>query len=107
MQIYKNKAFYVIGLFLDIRFIEYIWVHLRRNHNNSSVVIQMTGILYEIIYCGFDFITVLLLLMKLHEIQMPVMWQIECFVPIYNAVHNAIIMGNLEKFILNCSLACI
>ena len=44
--------------------------------------------------------------MNLHEIQMPVMWQIECFVPIYNAVYNAGIMDNLGKFILNCSLGC-
>ena len=106
MQIYKNKAFYVIGMFLDIRFVECVWVHLRRNHNNSSVVIQMTGILYETIYFSLDFIMILLLLMNLHEIQMPVMWQIECFVPIYNAVHDAIIVDNLGKFILNCSLAC-
>ena len=43
MQIYENKVYYVIGMFLDTRFIECVWVHLRRNHNNSSVVIQMTG----------------------------------------------------------------
>ena len=39
-------------------------------------------------------------LVNLHEIQMPVMWQIECFVPIYNAVHDARIVNNLGKFIL-------
>ena len=38
----------------------------------------MSGILYEIVYFGLDFIAMLLLLMTLHEIQMPVMWQIEC-----------------------------
>ena len=49
---------------------------------------------------------ILLLLLNLHEIQMAVMWQIECFVPIYNAAHNARIVDNLGKFILNCSLSC-
>ena len=72
MQIYKYKAFYVIGVFLDIWLIECIWVCLRRNHNNSSVIIQMTGILHEIVYFGLDFIMILMLLMNLHEIQMPV-----------------------------------
>ena len=48
MQIYKSKVFYVIGVFLDTRFIE-------------SVVIQMTDILYEIIYIGLGFIMILLL----------------------------------------------
>ena len=43
MQIYENKTFYAVCLFLDNRFIEWIWVHLGRNHNNSSMVIQMTG----------------------------------------------------------------
>ena len=43
MQIYENKAFYVICVFLYIRFVECVWVCLRRNHNNSSAVIQMTG----------------------------------------------------------------
>ena len=33
------------------------------------------------------------------------MWQIECFVPIYNAVHDARIVDNLGEVILNCSLA--
>ena len=66
----------------------------------------MTGILYEIIYFGLDLIMILLLLINLHEIQMPVTWKIECFVSIYNAVHNARIVDNLGTFILNCSLAC-
>ena len=65
----------------------------------------MTGILYEIIYFGLDFIMVLLLLMNLHEIQMPVMWQTECFVPIKNVLHDARIVDNLGKFILNCPIA--
>ena len=34
------------------------------------------------------------------------MWQIECYVPIHNAVHNARIVDNLGKFILKWSLAC-
>ena len=79
---------------------------MRRNHNNNSAVIHMTGILYEIIYFGLDFIMILLLFMNLHEIQMPVMWQTKCFVPIYNTVHDARLIDNLGKFILNCSLAC-
>ena len=83
MQIYKNKAFYVIGVFLDIRFGECVWMCLRKNHNNYSVVIQMNHILYAIIYFGLDFIMILLLLMYLHETQMPVMWQIECFFYLY------------------------
>ena len=37
--------------------------------------------------------------MNLHEILMPEMWQIECFVPIYNAVHNAGSMDNTRKII--------
>ena len=49
---------------------------------------------------------ILLLLMNLYEKQLPVMWQVECFIPTYNAVHNTRIVDNLEKFILNCSLAC-
>ena len=84
----KNEAFCVTGIFLDISFIECIWVHLKRNHNNSFVFIEVTGILYEMIYFGSDFIMIMLLLMNLQEIQMPVIWQIECFIPIYNAVHN-------------------
>ena len=64
----------------------------------------MTGILYEIVYFGLDFITILLLPMNLHETQMPVMWQIECFVFIYNAIHDARIVDNLGKFILHCHL---
>ena len=84
-------------MLLDIMFVEHVWVCLRRNHNNSSVVIQMTGILDETISFGLDFIVILLLLMNLHEIQIPVMWQIECFVPIYNAVHNARICGQFRK----------
>ena len=44
--------------------------------------------------------------MNIHEIQMPVTLQIECFVPIYNAVHNSRNVDYLEKFILHCSLAC-
>ena len=107
MQIYENKSFYVICAFLDIRFVEWVWVHLRRSHINSSVVIWMTYILYKIIYFGLVFITILLLLMNLHEIQMPVAWQIECFVPIYNAAHDTRIVDNLGKFILYCSLASI
>ena len=99
---YKNKVFYIVGMFLDIRFVECVWVHLRRNHNNSSVVIQMTGILYEIFYFGLDFIMILLLLMNLHEIQIPVTWKIECIVPLYNAAHDARIVDSLGKFILNC-----
>ena len=67
----------------------------------------MTGILEEIVYLGLDFILILLLLMNLHKIQMPVTWQIECFVPIYNVVHNARMVDNLRKFMLNCSLACV
>ena len=55
MQIYENKAFFVIGMFLDTRFIE-------------SVVIQIN-------YYGLGFIMIVLLLMNLHEIQMPVTWQ--------------------------------
>ena len=105
MQIYENKAVYVIGMFLDITFIECIRLHLRRNHNNSSAVIQMTGILYAIVSFGLDFIMILLLLMSLHEMQMPGVWQTEYFVPIYNAVHNTRNVDNLGKFILNCSLA--
>ena len=72
----------------------------------ESVVIQMNGILYEIVYFGLAFITILLPLMNLHEIQMPVTWQIECFVSTYNAVHYARIVDNLGKLVLNCSLAC-
>ena len=53
----------------------------------------MTGILYKIVYFGLDFITHLLLLMNLLEIQMPVMWQIECFVSIYNAVQKVRIVN--------------
>ena len=67
----------------------------------------MTGILYKIVYFGLYFITIVLLLMNLHEIQMSVMWQIECFVPIYNAVNDARTMDNSGKFMLNCSLECI
>ena len=93
---YENKVFYNVGMFLDIRFVECVWVHLRRNHNNSSVVIQMTGILYKIVYFGLDFM-IWLPLVILHEIQMPVMWQIECFVSIYNAVHDDRIVDNLAK----------
>ena len=92
MQIYKNKVFYVIGMFLDTRFIE-------------TVVIQMTGILYKIIYFGLGFIMILPLLMNLHEIQCLLMWQIECFASIYSAVQDARIVDNLGKFILNCTLA--
>ena len=79
MQIYKNEAFYVTGVFLDIVFIECVWVHLRRNHTNSSMAMQLTGIWHVIVYFGFDFIMLLLLLMNLHKIQLPVKWQIECF----------------------------
>ena len=46
---------------------------------------------------------ILLLVMNLHEMQMPVMWQIDCFSPICNAVHIAKIVG---QFILSCSPAC-
>ena len=106
MQIYENKAFYVIGMFLDIRFVECVWVCLRKNHINFSVVIQITGNLYKIIYFGLDFIKIMQLLMNLHNIQMPVTWQSECFISTYNAVHDARIVDNLGKFILNCSLAC-
>ena len=106
IQICENKAFYVTGVFLNIRFVECIWEYFRRNHNNSSVVIQLTAILYEMVYFGLGFTMILLLLMNLHEIQIPVTWQTECFVPIYNAVHDARIVDNLGKFILNCSLAC-
>ena len=66
----------------------------------------MTGIFYEIVHFGLDFITILLLLMNLHEILGLVTWQIECFVHIYNAVHATRIVDNLGQFILNCSLAC-
>ena len=38
--------------------------------------------------------------MNLHETKMTVMWQIECFVPICNAVHNARIVDKLGKLIL-------
>ena len=65
----------------------------------------MTAILYKIVYFGLGFTMILLLLMNLYEIQMPAMWQIECFVSIYNAVHGARIVDNLGKFIVNCSLA--
>ena len=68
-------------MFPDTRFTEF-------------VVIQMTGILYKVIYFGLDFIMILLLLMNLHEIQVHVTWQIECFVPIYNTGHNARIVDN-------------
>ena len=44
MQMYEKRVLYVIGMFLDIRFVECVWVHCRRYHNNSSMVIQMTGI---------------------------------------------------------------
>ena len=91
--------FCIIGVFLDSRFVECVWVHLRRNHNNSSVVIQMTGILYEFLFLGLDFAMILLLLMNLHEIQMLVTWQLECFVPICNVEHDTRIVDNLGKFI--------
>ena len=53
MHIYRNKAFYIIGTFLDTMFKE-------------SVVIQMTGIVQEIIYLGLGFIMILLLLMMIY-----------------------------------------
>ena len=52
------------------------------------------------------FMTILLLLMNWQEIQMPVTQQIECFVSIYNAVHNARIVDSQGKFRLNYSQAC-
>ena len=55
----------------------------------ESVVIQMTGVLYWIIFFGLGFIIIMLPVMGLHEIPMPMMCQIECFVSIYNAVHDA------------------
>ena len=58
----------------------------------------MTGSCTKLSTFDLGFITILLLLMGLHEIQMPVMWQIECFVSIYNAR----IVDNLGKFIFNC-----
>ena len=91
-------------MFSDTRLIKCVWVCLRRDHNNSSVVIQMTGIVYRIIYFGLGFIMILLLLMNLHEIQIPVLWQIECFVPIYSAVHDARIVDNLGRLISNYHL---
>ena len=96
----------LLTCFLDISFVECVCVHFTKNHNNSSVVIKMTGNLCEMVHFGLDFIMILLLLMNLHEIHMPVTWPIECFVPIYNAVHDARIVDNLGKFISNCSLAC-
>ena len=42
--------------------------------------------------------------MGLHEIPMPMMWQIEWFVSIYNAVHDTRIVHTLGKFILNVYL---
>ena len=71
---------------IDTRFIE-------------SVVIQMTSILYIFVYFGLDFIMLFLLLMTLHEIQMSVIWQIECFVSLYNVVCDGRIVDNLGKFI--------
>ena len=97
VQMYEKKAFYVIGMFLDIRFVECVWVCLRQIHSSSFVAIQMTGILYKIIYFGLDCIMILLLFMNLHEIQMPVMGLIKCFVSIYNAVHDLRIVHNLDK----------
>ena len=85
--------FYVISMSLDTKFIKF-------------VVIQMTVFLHEIVClwlgCYNDFAA----LMNLHEIQMPVMWQIECLVSLYIAVHNARIVDNLGKLILTSSLAC-
>ena len=52
MQMYENKVYYVIGMFLDTRFIECVWMHLRRNH--SSVVIQMTGICMKLSTLAWD-----------------------------------------------------
>ena len=40
---------------------------------------------------------ILLVLMNLHEIQMPATWQIEYFIPIYNAVHDARIVRQFGK----------
>ena len=42
--------------------------------------------------------------MNLHKIQIPVTLQNEQFVPIYNAVHDARIVDNLGKSILNYHL---
>ena len=55
MQIYENKAFYVIGMFLDIRFVECFLVCLRRNYNNSSVDIQITRYFVQncLLWLGF------------------------------------------------------
>ena len=54
MQMYENKVYYVIDMFLDTRFIECVWVHLRRNHNNSSVVTQMTGMCMKLSTLAWD-----------------------------------------------------
>ena len=70
-------------MFLDTRLIE-------------SVVIQMTGISCTTVYFGFVFLMILLFLMNLHKTQMPVTYQNE-----HNAVHDARIVDNLRKFILN------
>ena len=55
----------------------------------------------QIVYFGLGFIMILPSLLNLHAIQMSMTWQNE-----YNAVHNARIVDNLGKFILNCTLAC-
>ena len=44
---------------------------------------------------GLDCITILLFFAILPEKPMPVMWQIECCIPMYDAVHDARIMDNL------------
>ena len=43
----------LLACFLDIGLIECIWVNLRRNHNNSTVVIHMAGIFYKISYLAW------------------------------------------------------
>ena len=44
--------------------------------------------------------------MNLPETQMPVTWQNDCFVSLYNAVQDTRIDDNLGNLILSCSLAC-
>ena len=43
--------------------------------------------------------------MNLHERQMPVTWENEWFVSLYNAVNDDRIVDNLGNFILSCSFA--
>ena len=55
----------------------------------------------QIVYLGLGFIVIFLSLLNLHAIHMSVTWQNE-----HNAVHDARIVDNLGKYILNCSLVC-